>query len=93
MSFLRASLKLKHTLPKTGSSLIDISEEVLAALNQNKPVVALESTIITHGLPSPHNFDTAVAVEGIIRDQVGKWTESTQWIYSIRETTKKLWFI
>lgn len=69
MSFLRTSLRLKHTFPKVGASLIDISEEVLAALNENKPVVALESTIITHGMPSPHNLNTAVAVEEIVRNQ------------------------
>ncbi|CAH1402771.1 unnamed protein product [Nezara viridula] len=69
MSFLRASFKLKDTLSKRGSSLIDISEEVLAALNEKKPVIALESTILTHGMPPPHNLNTAVAVEGIVRDQ------------------------
>nr|XP_014286151.1 uncharacterized protein LOC106687020 isoform X2 [Halyomorpha halys] len=69
MSFLRSSFKLKNTFYRKSSSLIDISEEVLTALRENKPVVALESTIITHGMPHPHNFDTAVAVEGIVRDQ------------------------
>jgi len=41
---------------------------VLNALNSNKPVVALESTIITHGMEYPTNRDTAVAVEQIVRD-------------------------
>lgn len=55
----------KHT-----SSYIQISEEVEEALVNAKPVVALESTIITHGMPFPHNYETALAVEEIIRRQV-----------------------
>lgn len=35
-----------------------------------RPVVALESTIITHGMPHPHNIDTAIEVEKIVREQV-----------------------
>lgn len=46
---------------------MSISEEVKCALSQGKPVVALESTIITHGLPFPQNLEMAVAVENIIR--------------------------
>jgi len=49
-------------------ALISIAPEVSAALLQRKPVVALESTIIAHGMPWPHNVDTARAVENIIRD-------------------------
>ncbi|CAN9498942.1 unnamed protein product [Ophioblennius macclurei] len=40
---------------------------VLQALAENKPVVALESTIITHGMPYPHNLRTAKEVEAIVR--------------------------
>ena len=46
---------------------MNISEEVKAALNAGKPVVALESTVIAHGLPRPSNLETALAVEEIIR--------------------------
>ena len=46
-----------------------ISNEVQAALNEKRPIVALESTIITHGLPHPQNLETALAVEAIIRDE------------------------
>ena len=46
-----------------------ISNEVQAALNKKRPIVALESTIITHGLPHPQNLETALAVEAIIRDE------------------------
>ncbi|MCI7621793.1 MAG: pseudouridine-5'-phosphate glycosidase [Bacilli bacterium] len=45
-----------------------ISKEVLEALKNNKPVVALESTIISHGMPYPRNVECALAVEKVIRD-------------------------
>ncbi|GMM46318.1 hypothetical protein DAPK24_028930 [Pichia kluyveri] len=47
---------------------INISEEVKHAINSNIPVVALESTIITHGLPYPENIGMAKTVESLIRD-------------------------
>ena len=47
---------------------LDISKEVLDALRYYKPIVALESTIISHGMPYPENIDTALALEKIIRD-------------------------
>ncbi|XP_070209604.1 uncharacterized protein [Littorina saxatilis] len=48
-------------------SELRLSEEVREALHTGKPVVALESTIITHGMPHPHNEQTALSVEQIIR--------------------------
>ena len=45
-----------------------ISSEVLFALNNGFPVVALESTIIAHGMPYPKNVETALRVEQTIRD-------------------------
>ncbi|KAM3966591.1 uncharacterized protein ACR2FA_012126 [Aphomia sociella] len=45
------------------------SEKVLQAKAEGKPIVALESTIITHGMPYPKNFETALQVEQIIREQ------------------------
>jgi len=47
---------------------LDITPEVRSALDENRPVVALESTIITHGMPWPQNYDMAVSVEQVIRD-------------------------
>ena len=47
---------------------IKISQEVLNALENNIPVVALESTIISHGMPYPQNVETALNVERIIRE-------------------------
>ena len=46
---------------------LDISPEVSQALADHKPVVALESTIISHGMPYPQNVETALKVEEIIR--------------------------
>lgn len=46
---------------------LHFSDEVLEAKKQNKPVVALESTIISHGMPYPQNVQTAKEVEEIIR--------------------------
>ena len=48
---------------------LDINPEVAEALAQGKAVVALESTIISHGMPYPQNVETALAVEQIIREQ------------------------
>ena len=50
------------------NSYLDVSPEVAAALAAGKPVVALESTIISHGMPYPQNVETALKVEQIIRD-------------------------
>ena len=47
---------------------LDISPEVKAALDEGRPVVALESTIISHGMPYPKNVETALLVEQTLRD-------------------------
>ena len=47
---------------------LDIAPEVAEALAAGKPVVALESTIISHGMPYPQNVETALKVEQIIRE-------------------------
>ena len=47
---------------------LEISPEVKAALAGGKPVVALESTIISHGMPYPQNVETAINVEKIVRE-------------------------
>ena len=47
---------------------LDIAPEVAEALASGKPVVALESTIISHGMPYPKNVETALLVEQTIRD-------------------------
>ncbi|HVT85856.1 MAG TPA: pseudouridine-5'-phosphate glycosidase [Chitinophagaceae bacterium] len=50
------------------NSFLEIHPEVQQALLEQKPVVALESTIIAHGMPYPQNVETALAVEKIIRE-------------------------
>ncbi|MGQ9898571.1 MAG: pseudouridine-5'-phosphate glycosidase [Acidobacteriota bacterium] len=47
---------------------LQLSEEVAAALAQGQPVVALESTVIAHGLPHPVNVETALAMEAAVRE-------------------------
>jgi len=50
------------------SNYLNIQPEIAEALKQKKPVVALESTIIAHGMPYPRNVQTAVEVESIVRE-------------------------
>ena len=51
------------------NKFLDIAPEVARSLNTGKPVVALESTIISHGMPWPQNAETALRVEQLIRDE------------------------
>ena len=50
------------------NKFLDVNAEVAQAIAAGKPVVALESTIISHGMPYPQNVETALKVEQIIRD-------------------------
>jgi pseudouridine-5'-phosphate glycosidase len=50
------------------STLLRLSEEVETALREGRAVVALESTVIAHGLPRPANLETARRLEGVVRD-------------------------
>ena len=50
------------------NTYLDIAPEVKKAVDTGRPVVALESTIISHGMPYPKNVETALAVEQVIRD-------------------------
>ena len=47
---------------------LDVNPEVAQAIREGRPVVALESTIISHGMPYPQNVETALNVERIIRE-------------------------
>lgn len=47
---------------------LQVSDEVRAALDDGRPVVALESSLIAQGLPVPHNLETALAAEAAIRE-------------------------
>ena len=50
------------------NEFLDINEEVKTALKENKPIVSLESTIISHGMPYPENVESALNCEKIIRE-------------------------
>ena len=52
----------------SAADLLDYSPEVAEALSAKRPIVALESTIITHGMPDPRNVETALSVEAAARE-------------------------
>jgi pseudouridine-5'-phosphate glycosidase len=52
----------------SAADLMDFSSEVAEARSAKQPIVALESTIITHGMPYPHNAETARSVEAAVRE-------------------------
>src|ERR671923_2235628 len=60
-------------MPVTGSvaDRLLVAPEVAAALAEGRPVVALESTLISHGLPYPQNLDVAAASEAAVRETPG----------------------
>ena len=51
------------------SPIFKLTEEVETALSEGRPVVALESTVIAHGLPRPQNLETALRLEEIVRSR------------------------
>jgi pseudouridine-5'-phosphate glycosidase len=53
----------------SASALLSISAEVATAIAAGRAVVALESSLVAQGLPSPHNLETALASEGAVRDE------------------------
>jgi pseudouridylate synthase len=48
--------------------MLKFSEEIAEAIKNKKPIVALESTVIAHGLPFPHNLETAFKLENTVRE-------------------------
>ena len=52
-------------------SYLDINSEVQNAIDNREPIVALESTIICHGMPFPKNLETAIEVESVVRENGG----------------------
>lgn len=55
-----------------------IHPEVQHAISTNRPVVALESTIVAHGMPYPQNYQVALEVESIVRSKVNYLTTQTR---------------
>ena len=69
---LSSSLSLKYYSSTLNKSIIniEINPEVKNALDLGKPIVALESTIITHGMPYPKNKEIAIQVENVVRENL-----------------------
>ncbi|KAF9665623.1 hypothetical protein SADUNF_Sadunf16G0142300 [Salix dunnii] len=68
LSNLQRHLHPPHSNSKIRQGLVKLSPEVAEALSTGHPVVALESTIISHGMPYPKNLETAKEVEAIVRE-------------------------
>ncbi|XP_031625901.1 pseudouridine-metabolizing bifunctional protein C1861.05 [Contarinia nasturtii] len=66
---LQNSIKHIRQYTRQFNSLVDVRPDILDLLKANKPIVALESTIISHGMPYPQNVQTAQEVEDIVRNQ------------------------
>ena len=62
---LSTATQLRNALDR--GAPIDIHPEVEDALASNKPVVALETTVITHGIPRPHNYTLGRSLENTVR--------------------------
>lgn len=60
-TWAQLSTALKRDAP------LDIHPEVQDALSTNKPIVALETALVTHGFPYPENMDLAISLEAIVR--------------------------
>ena len=56
---------------------LSVTPEIQEALRENKPVVALESTILSHGMPYPQNLEFAHKVEAIIRAGLAELVQQT----------------
>lgn len=55
---------------RTDGFKIEISDRITQAIKNDEPIVALESTIITHGMPYPANLETALQVERTVKAKV-----------------------
>ena len=84
------------------NAYLDVNPEVAAAIAAGKPVVALESTIISHGMPYPQNVETALKVEQIIRENgavpatiaiIGGSIGSIIGMYVFRHKTRHWYFV
>jgi pseudouridine-5'-phosphate glycosidase len=67
-SYIVPARPIMHDARPVPSRLLALAPEVAAALAAGRPVVALESTIVTHGMPWPANIETARAVEATVRE-------------------------
>ena len=58
-------------VPMSVADRLVVAPEVATALAEGRPVVALESTLISHGLPYPQNLEVATASEAAVRETAG----------------------
>ena len=58
----------EETMKNDSKSIVRVSDEIREAVENGKPVVALESTIISHGMPYPQNVEMAATVQRVIRE-------------------------
>lgn len=79
----QAKLVRQYTCSQFWNSSIDVKREVKEALDSNGPVVALESCIITHGMPYPQNLETALQVENMVRQEVSHCVNDFFFLYLI----------
>ena len=70
MMFFTRKTVLNLSKHRFSTKSIVISDHVKSAIANREPVVALESTIITHGMPRPHNLQSAKKVQMIIKNEV-----------------------
>src|SRR5262249_31284826 len=61
-------IRPRRTWRSALDQLLSVRDDIAAALVAGAPVVALESTVIAHGLPRPHNLDTALEMEAVVRE-------------------------
>ena len=66
---VRRFMTTTTTTKKSSSSCVQTLPEVAEALSSGRPVVALESTIVAHGMPYPQNLDLAKDVSNILRSR------------------------
>lgn len=71
----------------TLEKILQINPSVKKALEAGEPIVALESTIVAHGMPFPENFQLATEVETILRDKVSRPLQQSLLIFSSRDST------
>lgn len=65
----RLAVLAEQVSARHSSDVVVYSKEVESALREGRPVVALESTIVAHGMPYPQNLQTALEVEAVVRQQ------------------------
>ena len=82
MMFCTRKTVLNLSRHRFSTKSIVVSDHVKSAIANREPVVALESTIITHGMPRPHNLESAKKVQKIIENEVSSQIVKNSIIFS-----------